>query len=361
MTRLLACTGCGGELEWSPGRHAAVCSHCETAAELDAPDSKAVQRHPVTRSALKQEHAYGLATEAVQCGGCGATVDMEPHVALSQCAFCGSDQLREFDEEDPTRPDGIIPLRITRDSLDRRLREWAEEAPSTPAGVAEGIELDEPQGIYLPAWIFRAHGLSDWEARVEAPDGRNNTHIEDRADRHEREFIDRLLFASSFGDGLADVFFDTRELVPFDPRYLAGFPAERAQRPVDDAWTDCGRQFAEEFEEDCRMEAESGDVIKVVELTAEPRWSDETYFLALVPMWFVTYRYGGQVHRAAVNGWTGECTGELPADPRKAWLYSKIGEPGSPERRKRMGIYFFVGVFLVFWFTVLILILTNEG
>jgi hypothetical protein len=78
-------------------------------------------------------------------------------------------------------------------------------------------------------------------------------------------------------------------------------------------------------------------------------------------MWFVTYRYRDQDYRVAVNGRTGECFGDLPADPRKAWLYGKIGEPGSPKRRKMMGIYFFVGVFFVFWFAVLILILTNEG
>ncbi len=360
MSGDLTCQGCGGELEWSPAAREAVCSHCGTTAGLERPEATVVQRRPVTERALRSGRAYGVTTQAVQCGRCGASIDMEPHIGLTQCAFCGSDQLRDYAAEDPMRPDGIIPFRVDHSALEERIRAWADEAPRTPADVAAGIELTGAQGVYLPAWIFQATARTQWEAKVEIPKSENSVRREERAGPHDREFIDRLFFASSYADHLEEFFYDTRELVAYDPRYLAGFPAERAQTTVGDTWSVCKGQFTEEFEEDCRMEAEFGEVgIRVVDLSAEPTWSDETCFLGLVPLWFTTFTHGGETWRAVVNGLTGECDGELPADARKARLYEIIGAPGTPERRKAMGAAFFVGVFALFFLFVLFLMVID--
>jgi hypothetical protein len=360
MTGDLTCSGCGGELAWSPAARDAVCSNCGTAAGLEPPEAGEVERRPVTGEALRSSTAYGLETQAVQCARCGASIDMEPHIGLAQCAFCGSDQLREFTDQDPMRPDGIVPFRVDEGSLDERVRRWADEAPQTPRGVADGIELTGAQGIYLPAWIFQARGRAVWEGKVEIPTGEKSVRVEDRTGSHDREFIDRLLFASSYADELTDFFYDTREIVPYDARYLAGFPAERARSSLKDAWIDCKGQFSGEFEEDCRMDGEFGETgTRLIELSVTPRWSGEGYYLGLVPLWFATFTFQGGAFRAAVNGLTGECTGDLPEDATRARLYEMIGAPGTPERRRAMGMSFLIAVFFAFFLFVLFLMVVD--
>ena len=363
MTQELTCTACGGELEWSPARQGVVCSHCAAPSEMARPSAGEVERRAVTVEALTQGRAYGVETSAFQCGRCGATIDLAPHIALTQCAFCGSDQLRDYSDEDPMKPDGIVPFRLDREAVEDRMREWAGDDPQTPGDVAEQLELTSAQGVYLPAWIFRARANGAWECTVEIPQRKDSWRKEPRAGAYDREFIDRLVFASSYADGLTDFFYDTRQIVPYDPRYLAGFPAERAQRAVADAWMGCKEQFAGEYRDECEQEGAAACVAEhghVVETSVDPRWSGENYFLCLVPTWFATYTYRGEPHRAVVNGLTGECTGDLPADAGKAWLYGKIGRPGTPERRKALGAAFFVGVFALFFLFVAILMATNE-
>ena len=363
MTQELTCTACGGEIEWSPVRQEAVCSHCAASTPLDRPATGEVERRAVTEKALKQGRAYGVETSAIRCSRCGATIDLEPHIALTQCAFCGSDQLRDYSDEDPMKPAGIVPFQLDRATLEEHIREWAGGDPQTPSDTAEHLDLTSAQGVYLPAWIFQARASGAWECTVKIPERRDSWRREQRAGAYEREFIDRLVFASSYADGLTDVYYDARQIVPYDARYLAGFPAERAQRSVQDAWSACKQQFTEEYHSECEQEGEAScaaELGHVVETTVSPEWSAETYFLCLVPTWFTTYTYRGQPHRAVVNGLTGECTGELPSDARKAWLYERIGKPGTPERRKAMGAAFFVGVFALFFLFVLILMVTNE-
>jgi len=317
----------------------------------------------VTERALEQGQAYELATAAVRCAGCGATVDMEPHLALTQCAFCGSDQLRDSPDEDPMKPDGIVPFRVDGDAVAESIREWAAADPQTPGDVRERIELTNQQGIYLPAWIFHAAARATWECAVEIPEGKDRSRREERVGAYEREFIDRLVFASSYAEGLTDVFYDTRQIVPYDARYLAGFPAERALRSIEDSWAWCKREFDGEFRDECMQEGEAAcaaELGSVVGMSVDPEWSDETYFLCLVPTWFATYSYGDETYRAVVNGRTGECFGDLPSDSRRAWLYRHIGKPGTPERRKALGAGFFVLVFALFFFAVLTLIVTNS-
>ena len=317
----------------------------------------------MTVKALKLGRAYGVETSAIQCGRCGATIDLGPHIALTQCAFCGSDQLRDYADEDPMKPDGIVPFRLDRDSLEDRLREWADEDPQTPSDVADHLELTTAQGVYLPAWIFQARASGAWECTVKIPKGKDNWKKEERAGGYDREFIDRLVFASSFADGLTDFFYDARQIVPYDARYLAGFPAERAQRAVEDAWTWCKEQFVGEYRDECEQEGAAACTAEhghVVETRVDPSWSRETYFLCLVPTWFTTYTYRGKSHRAVVNGLTGECSGELPSDARKAWLYERIGKPNTPQRRVAMQVAFAVGVFSVFFIAMAILIATND-
>jgi hypothetical protein len=106
-------------------------------------------------------------------------------------------------------------------------------------------------------------------------------------------------------------------LRPYDPRYLADWPAEVYSVTVADASLDA-RSLALER---ARAEVQAALSLDEGELTLTPSSLYVTsYKLILLPMWLAHYTADGETYAVAVNGQTGAARGERPASgARKVW------------------------------------------
>ncbi len=114
--------------------------------------------------------------------------------------------------------------------------------------------------------------------------------------------------------------FDLDALQPYDPRYLASFPAETFQISAAAASLDA-RRLALQTETRKVREGQFDQQVEDLQLRTN-NMLVSGYRLALLPLWLMHYFSEGSEHRCdvAVNGQTGALTGERPERGLFGWV-----------------------------------------
>ncbi len=119
--------------------------------------------------------------------------------------------------------------------------------------------------------------------------------------------------------------FDLSAAVPYDPAYLADWPAEIHEITVSDASLVARRRVLDHARSDVERQAES-EVGKLQDLKIFSRsLSVQTYKLLLVPIWIANYRYDGITYTVAISGQTAEVHAEEPPGFVRRFLNSVLG------------------------------------
>lgn len=320
------CPACGAEAHWSPSKQALVCPYCGTTAPatLEArPPTTVVVEHDLAR-ALRgipdSARGWNAPKTSVRCQSCQAISVFDPDKAGRRCDFCGSSALISYEEiKDAFRPETLLPLKIAESDARDRIRAWYGRQWLAPNAFGRKALTDTVCGVYLPYWTFDATAHARWTAES------GKYYWERQGDKRVRRvewmpvsgalshaFDDELVCASR-GAHTALVRqiepFPTTALVPYDPRYLAGWTVERYQidlvaaaqhsRDLMDAQLEtlCGRQVP-------------GDTFR--NLRVEATYTNQTFKHILAPVWLLTYTYGARSYHVIVNGATGTVAGTRP-------------------------------------------------
>jgi hypothetical protein len=181
------------------------------------------------------------------------------------------------------------------------------------------------RGIYLPYWTFDAQVHARWTADsgryyYVSVNGKRERRVEwtPAAGQLDHFFDDELVAASTgVAPGLLRGLepFPTRQLIPYDPGYLAGWTVERYQIDLVNAATRSREIMEGKLEQMCAA-AVPGDTQR--NLDVQSTFSDQKFKHILVPVWLLTYTYGAKVYHVAANGVTGKMAGERP------WSWIKI-------------------------------------
>lgn len=332
--RKFPCEGCGADLRWDPGVTALKCPYCGMEKNV-APSAEQIRERPID-AALRspRDLGWGAERKVVACKRCGAHTTLDPHVAASACAFCGTSAVVEAPANaSVVRPEGLLPFRITRESALQSFRAWLSKLWLRPNDLKRASRVDKLQGAYIPFWTFDAATQSWWTAeagyyyyvdvRV-----RENGKMVTRRERRVRwepasgtlqKFFDDVPVPASRGidDALCrDIEpYPTAELTPYDPSYLSGFLAEENAIDLPEALETAKNRMREEIRSACANEV-PGDTHR--NLNVQSVFSAVAYKNALLPVWVAAYDYHGKPYRFLVNGVTGKCTGTAP------WSWIKV-------------------------------------
>ncbi len=269
--------------------------------------------------------ARGLGTplKEIECQECGATVSVEPHTQTVTCLFCRSKKvlLREA-TSDLIRPESVVPFQIDKTIARGAFVLWLGKSWFRPEDLEEMAQLDELEGVYVPFWIFKAQAHSHWTATAHCPcagtDRDGHQRRTTKTDWHQvsgnrSDVVDDVIICASKGLSrtLVQRFrtWAISGLVPYDPRFLAGWTAESDVIDLPDAWP-LGQQEMERIQ--CLRCA--GDVPGTAHrsLQVQSAFSHLTFKHALLPVWIAAYRYRDRPYQLLVNGQTGEVVGQAP-------------------------------------------------
>ncbi len=332
------CPACGAQAEWNAARQRLVCPFCGTEAPytVDTDTGKIQELDLVSalRALPDEQRGWQAERRSVQCQSCKAVMVYDPARVGQNCEFCGSPALVAYEEiKAPIRPQSLLPFKITAGEVREKMRAWYAGRWFAPNALKAKALVDQIKGLYLPYWTFDAHADCPWTAEagyyyyVSESYTDNQGKRQTRQVRHVRwepasgriqHFFDDEPVCGSHGvdgrlmKGIEP--FPTKELVPYDTAYLAGYVVEHYQVVLVDAARQAREEMNDDLREMCSREV-PGDTQRNLEIF--PTYSGETFKHILVPAWLLTYTYGRRVFQVVANGYTGAIAGRYPKSPWK--------------------------------------------
>lgn len=325
----LTCDECGGALTWDPAQDALSCEHCGTTRAVERRDERIVER-PLSVAA-DVARGLGVETRVVLCSTCGARVNFGTHETATSCPFCGGAQMLDQEvNRNAIRPESLIPLDVGEKKVKAKFDKWIQGLWFRPNALKK-VKDFAAIGIYVPAWTFDADVYSDWSADsgtyyyvTESYTVQVNGKTEHRTRQVRKirwrpawgnrtdHYDDLEILASKgidrkLGQELGD--FDTTELVPYRPEYLAGWRAEEYQIDLEAAYHLAQGEIISTQRARCAGDV-PGDThrnLRVDNDIENVRWKH-----VLLPMWSLTYQFGGKPYPVLVHGQSGRIVGKAP-------------------------------------------------
>jgi DNA-directed RNA polymerase subunit RPC12/RpoP len=319
------CQQCGGKMTFTPDGGSLTCTYCDRKLTLyQAIEEGAIveEQDFAVALATARGHTHPVAMQSFTCQTCGVSFMLGPDVLSLTCPYCASAYVIKVSEtRELIPPEGIIPFAVTQLAAYNSLQEWLKEK-----GLRAGSQTTPPDGLYLPVWTFDVGGEVQWAGK-EPEKGYGWTNWMYQRGSHSIFYDDVLVPAShTLSADLANEInhFRLNDLVPYDPGYLADWPAEVYQISVADASLAARRQA---WEQARRVVATRAEMNQVKDLTVTSAGIViESFKLILLPVWLARYGYQSGDYQVVINGQTGTVIGQRPRGGLRRWLDGILGE-----------------------------------
>jgi hypothetical protein len=336
------CSECAAEQKYDAATGKLKCDHCGATRDVPTGTGTIVEYDFFQGvAAAPKGLAAGAGVRSSKCQECGANVVFPDGVTAATCTFCGSARvLEQAENANAIRPESLVPFGIDKKRANQAFADWLAKLWFRPSDLRRMAKVQEVAGVYVPFWTYDAHVESSWTAEAgyyyyiteEYTAQENGQSVVktrqvqrtrwERAWGHRADDYDDLLVCASVGlpRELADRFasFDTTQLVPYAPGFLAGWRAEEYAVDLQAGFGFAQEKIVKEQERRCGKDV-PGDTQR--SLRVDNTLSDVTFKHVLLPVWIAAYRYRNKVFRFLVNGQTGEVVGKAPWSILKITLF----------------------------------------
>ncbi len=335
------CPSCGASLVYDIKEGELKCQFCGTIEDINEKIAHDVKEYDFYAKRSDEDNDWGLEVENLHCDSCGADMNIEPTTKSSSCPFCGSNYVvREKGKDMGIKPETLIPFKIDRNFCKESFEKWLSSQWLAPNNLKKEAKTDKLQGVYIPYWTYDADTYTDYIGKrgtyyyVNKTVTRNGktTTVRERRTRWTRvsgnlsKYYDDTLVSASkkhnnpYLDRVDD--FNYIELVHFDPKFLAGFLAEKYSVNLDEGWVNGKAQVDNMITRDIKNQI-GGDT-QVVS-SKNTNYNKILYKHLLLPMWISNYTYNGKNYQYVINGQSGKVAGKAPLSPWKVTILSIIG------------------------------------
>jgi hypothetical protein len=218
------------------------------------------------------------------------------------------------DTRELVEPDAVIPMAFDQEKATIQWVHWLEKNRIKPQR-----HPDPPHGLYLPVWAFDLIGNIPWSGRVI----RDKREVPISAETPAL-FNDVCVPASSRLAGWMTRLLPEYSLAAapaYDPRYLAGWPAQVYELAMSDAALEARRLSVEQVRRD--IHAGHGNVIDL--RYSASNLSITSYRLILLPVWVMAYQFADNSCQGIINGQTGSVNGDTPRHAMQGFLEDLLG------------------------------------
>jgi hypothetical protein len=330
------CPACGADAHWNPAKQALVCAYCGTTSPAEIRADGEILEHDLVRALRKiPDSRRGWEAEkiSVRCQSCNAISVFDPQHVAQRCDFCGSAQLVKYEDvKEIFRPESVLPFKISETQVRETIRRWYGSRWFAPNKLGGSALTDRVHGIYLPYWTFDAQVYAQWTAESGYYYYETEYYTDSQGRRQSRQ-VQRIRWESSSGE--LEHFFDdelvpasagvdqtklhkiepfpTKELVPYNAGYVAGWVVERYQIDLIAAAQHSREVMDRKLYSMCEAQV-PGDTHRGLEVDSD--YSGQTFKHILVPIWLLSYSYGARKFQVVINGFTGAIAGDYP----KSWV-----------------------------------------
>ncbi|MCR4697714.1 MAG: hypothetical protein K5654_10435 [Lachnospiraceae bacterium] len=268
----------------------------------------------------KREEARNKGTvemHIMKCTSCGAELAVNGVESSTFCAYCGQPTVVADRVESYLKPDYIIPFKVNRNDAYNIIKNTFERGFFIPKGIKE-FEAEKIRGIYVPFWLFDMYYHDRQWYKYSKKQGKSSV---TRYELFEGEtnFRRMTLDASkNLNDDSSSRLepYDMRQLKEFDMAYLSGYYSDRFDMGVE-AMTGPAVEKAMELYNEAVVNELHHKTAKLV--SSNPDYNVNKTEYALLPAWFITFRYDNQPYTILVNGQTAKMVGAVPYVKKKVY------------------------------------------
>jgi Zn finger protein HypA/HybF involved in hydrogenase expression len=306
------CPRCNGRMGYTPDGQTLLCEFCGYHQMLNA-DGRSQAQSDYGIGGLEQDfiaalatargHLQPVSTRSFQCQSCAVTFMLAPETLSVICPYCDSVYVTETAEtRQIVPPQALIPFAATQGEIERRLRRWFKQHKIANPRLSPVV------GIYIPVWTFDFGGELGWSGQI-----RRGDTWQFKSGRYPIIHDDLLVVATekvpaSLARKAGD--FDLDQLVDYDSRYLADWPAERYQIPLAEASLLARKQMLQHYRRQA-YRLTGGESVRSLKLGSS-RLIIESFKLILLPVWLAHYKVEGETYHIVANGQTGTIHGQRP-------------------------------------------------
>jgi hypothetical protein len=328
------CPKCGGRMAFAPDGSSLVCDYCTRHQAMGFSPKPAEEKDFVTAMATARGHGKPLNEQVFHCEGCGSEFLLPPAQISATCIYCDSPHVVNWDDtKDLLAPDGVLPHQFSKRQAVKYLVSWVEENKIKPE---KRVEM--PRGLYLPLWTFDIGGEIDYTAEMYENDDDGNVitligsssqrRVLKRVTNSTPVLMDDLPVPAS--RKLSAVFlrlihtFDLGSVKPYDPRFLADWPAEVYDIPMAEASLDARGQAYAKLKGDLPYKVSPS--MRIVG-SSSAKMAIESFKLVLLPVWMTELPFDGREHLVLINGQSGVVASDLPdKKAKKGGLMDWLGD-----------------------------------
>ena len=357
MADTIKCPHCAANLKFAAGAQKLQCPYCGGVFGLDeikseveslvtksepaanaAPESakEIPAENPDPDNTIVMEHLEAIEGEGVSaadnvefiCNSCGGKVLSDASTSASFCPFCGSPAIISQRLSGKFQPKYIIPFKYDREKAEEAFIKWCKGGKYTPVKFVSRENVAKLTGLYVPFWLFDVKGKVHIEGTGQTSTTSGNyTTIKDYAYTISGD-LDWVKVPfdgeTRIDDALMEAIepFNYKEMVPYDYKYLPGFFADR--------YDQSDEQLKQRAKDTCHkyLNAEVGKQLKKYD-THKNKINNNTITplkaeYALLPVWFMQYKYLGKSYYFAMNGQTGEVAGKPPVSRVKQLMFFSV-------------------------------------
>ncbi len=298
-------------MTFSPDGQSLLCEYCLRSQRLNAAAEPALGgRDFVIAMATARGHDRPLAEQVFHCQGCGAHFILPPGQLSATCAYCGSPHVVQVEKStDLLAPDSILPHAFDQRHATEILVDWVEGLKIEPER-----KVAPPRGLYLPLWTFDFGGGLDYTAEVVSDEGLAATGRTPKFVRISDRYpimLGNIPIPASRKPSAPFVqllpTFDLRALRPYDPRYLADWPAELYDVSMADASLDAREQVVARYRRELPNLVAMSHLISLLSTNL----TIDSFRLILLPVWMTEIWSEGRSGLVLISGQNGAVQGDV--------------------------------------------------
>lgn len=303
------CPNCAAALVFDPDKGCMTCHSCDSAFR---PEELNIEKIPK----MMECHIH-------RCTACGAEVMVNDVEAATFCIYCGQPTV-VFDRiSSEQQPDFIIPFQVNKAAAEAIIRRALRKKIFVPKEVKD-FKVETLRGIYVPFWLYnlKYHDVQYFNVQ-------HRWSYYGLVEEAECDFRNMAVCASAslnMGEMESLEPFEFSDMVSFDAGYLSGFYADCYDENQDQILEQVKFRAQLRFDEEMEKAVYKSKITSFamdVHRRRSPKSPDitvERVYYALMPVWFLTFRYQGEVFTVSVNGQTGKFAGNLPVKKSLAVL-----------------------------------------
>lgn len=319
------CPCCDGIMNFDPDSGGLICSYCGYKSEIKQ-DEKA-EELDFNKAEHMENCNWGVETKTVVCKSCGAETVYDDLEISGVCPYCGSNQVMEAKGINTMAPGGVCIFEVTEKEALSNFKSWIKKRIFCPRKAKQNAKPGGIKGIYLPYWTFDTNTQSRYMGKYGIDryykDDEGNRQVETewyRTSGYYEEFInDELVIATTRHDksllkGLEP--FNTEKNVAYNPKYVAGFGAERYSVGLKEAFNKAKEFIKNHLTNKISQKIKrdnNADRSQIIDV--DTIFSNVTYKYLLLPVWISSFKYNNKVYQFMINGQTGKVSGKTPISP----------------------------------------------